>query len=238
MSSPCSVPTILCILDGWGVAPPSEKNGISLAHTPTWDRFMRTCPHGQLQASSLSVGLPFGQMGNSEVGHMTIGAGRVIFQDLPRIDQALREEGQGITSKPEFMHFTSALQKTGGACHVIGLLSPGGVHSHQSHIEAIVQLLTVRGIPVHVHAILDGRDTPPQSAYGYVKEFLAHTKHPLSTIGGRYFAMDRDKRWDRVEKAWQSIVLGKAPLTDDPLAFLKDQYKNGVGDEFIPPPLP
>jgi 2,3-bisphosphoglycerate-independent phosphoglycerate mutase len=234
MPSLHGVPTILCILDGWGIAPASNRNGVSLAHTPTWDHFMRTYPHAQLQASEMFVGLPLGQMGNSEVGHMTIGSGRVILQDLPRIDQSLQKGGD-FTSNPKFLHFLNALRRTGGACHVMGLLSPGGVHSHQSHIEAIVHILAEHHIPIHVHAILDGRDTPPQSAYGYIKEFLDHTHHPLSTLGGRYFAMDRDKRWNRIEQAYRTIVCGEGVSIHDPLPFLKDQYKHGVGDEFIPP---
>jgi 2,3-bisphosphoglycerate-independent phosphoglycerate mutase len=202
---------------------------------------MQAYPHARLQASELFVGLPAGQMGNSEVGHMTIGAGRIILQDLPRIDISLEDEtakgeqDEKLISNPKFTNFIKALKKTDGACHVMGLLSPGGVHSHQSHMEAIVNLLTQANIPVHVHAILDGRDTPPQSAYGYVKEFITHTNHPLSTIGGRYYAMDRDNRWDRIEKAYQTIMFGEGPHTDDPLALLKDHYKQGGGDEFIFP---
>lgn len=241
MPSSTVFPTILCILDGWGIAPSSKNNGITSAYTPTWDHFMQTYPHAQLQASELFVGLPSGQMGNSEVGHMTIGAGRVLLQDLPRIDLSLEEQptvtgkDEKITSNPKFIHFTQTLKKTGSACHVIGLLSPGGVHSHQSHMEAITHLLTQANIPVHVHAILDGRDTPPQSAYEYVEEFIANTNHPLSTIGGRYYAMDRDKRWDRIEKAYQTISFGQGLHTQDPLHFLKNQYNDGVGDEFILP---
>jgi len=227
------VPTILCILDGWGIAPASQINGISIAHTPTWNRFMQTYPHAQLQASELFVGLPPGQMGNSEVGHMTIGAGRVILQDLPRIDQSIKDDS--LASNPKLTQFINVLKKTGGACHVMGLLSPGGVHSHQSHMEAIVELLSKHNIPLHIHAILDGRDTPPQSAYSYMQEFCTNTKHPLSTLGGRYYAMDRDKRWDRIEKAYRTIVFGEGPRTNDPLILLKDQYKQGVGDEFILP---
>jgi len=236
-----ALPTILCILDGWGIAPSSKNNGIANAYTPTWDHFMQTYPHAQLQASELFVGLPSGQMGNSEVGHMTIGSGRVILQDLPRIDLSLGNQlaatgkDEKLASNPKFTNFIETLKKTGGACHVIGLLSPGGVHSHQSHMEAIVNLLTQANLPLHIHAILDGRDTPPQSAYEYVKEFIANTKHSLATIGGRYYAMDRDKRWDRVEKAYQTIVFGQGLYTQNPLNLLKDQYKNGVGDEFILP---
>jgi 2,3-bisphosphoglycerate-independent phosphoglycerate mutase len=241
MPAASHLPTILCILDGWGIAPSSNNNGISKAYTPTWEHFMQTCPHAKLQASELFVGLPKGQMGNSEVGHMTMGAGRVILQDLPRIDLSLNNQttadgtDEKLISNPKFTNFIKTLKKTGGACHVMGLLSPGGVHSHQSHMEAIVNFLTQTNIPVHVHAILDGRDTPPQSAYGYVKEFIGNTNHPLSTIGGRYYAMDRDKRWDRIEKAYQTIVFGDGSHIEDPLTLLQDQYKQGTGDEFILP---
>jgi len=134
------IPTILCILDGWGIAPASKINGISTANTPTWNHFMKAYPHAQLEASELSVGLPSGQMGNSEVGHMTIGAGRVILQDLPRIDQSIQNGTLQANSK--FTSFIEALKKSGGTCHIMGLLSPGGVHSHQSHMEAIVKLVS------------------------------------------------------------------------------------------------
>jgi 2,3-bisphosphoglycerate-independent phosphoglycerate mutase len=227
------VPTILCILDGWGIAPASNINGITTANTPCWTRFLKTYPHAQLQASELFVGLPKGQMGNSEVGHMTIGAGRVILQDLPRIDQSI-EQGT-LAQRAEWIDFVSALKKTKGACHVLGLLSPGGVHSHQLHIEALTKLLLQNDIPVHIHAILDGRDTPPQSAKKYLETFCSNTKQSLATIGGRYFAMDRDKRWDRIEKAYRGLAFGEGPRTDNPIDLLTAQYKQGIGDEFIPP---
>ena len=153
MSPAPALPTILCILDGWGIAPSSKNNGISRAYTPTWDHFMETYPHGLLQASELFVGLPFGQMGNSEVGHMTMGAGRVILQDLPRIDISLGNEAtktgqdERLISNPKFTNFIKTLKNTGGACHVMGLLSPGGVHSHQSHMEAIVRFFNASRCP-------------------------------------------------------------------------------------------
>ncbi|MBM3633080.1 MAG: 2,3-bisphosphoglycerate-independent phosphoglycerate mutase [Alphaproteobacteria bacterium] len=233
MSPSARVPTILCILDGWGIAPVSQINGITAAYTPAWNYILNTYPHAELQASELYVGLPPGQMGNSEVGHMTIGAGRVVLQDLPRIDQSL--QNGTLESNPQFLEFISQLKKTGGTCHLLGLLSPGGVHSHQSHIESIVHLLFKHKIPVNIHAILDGRDTPPQSAYTYLQEFFAKTNHTLSTIGGRYYAMDRDKRWDRIEKAYRCLTFGEGPRTQDPLALLKDLYNQGIGDEFIHP---
>ena len=233
MTSLPGTPTILCILDGWGIAPTSTNNGISKARTPAWDHFISTYPHTQLQASELSVGLPAGQMGNSEVGHMTIGAGRVILQDLPRIDQSIQDGS--LAQHPMLLEFINHLQKTEGACHLMGLLSPGGVHSHQHHMEAIANLLSESGIPVHIHAILDGRDTPPQSAYEYVKEFQNNTNLPIATIGGRYYAMDRDKRWDRIELAYRAIAFAEGLRTNDPLQLLKDEYRQGKGDEFIRP---
>lgn len=241
MSRVTAMPTILCVLDGWGLAPPSSNNGISRAHTPIWDRLLQTCPHGRLQASGLRVGLPQGQMGNSEVGHMTIGAGRVVLQDLPRIDLSLAcdEESDHNNLKlhqhPKFIEFVQTLQKTGGTCHVMGLLSPGGVHAHQSHMETIIGFMRDANIPLSIHAILDGRDTPPQSASQYVQEFLTRTQHPLATLGGRYYAMDRDNRWDRIEKAYKVMALGQGPTISDPLSFLQTQYQEGIGDEFILP---
>jgi 2,3-bisphosphoglycerate-independent phosphoglycerate mutase len=226
-------PVILCILDGWGIAPVSSANGISLARTPNWNRFLQTLPHTQLQASELFVGLPRGQMGNSEVGHMTIGAGKVIMQDLPRIDSSLLT-GE-LETRPDLIRFIQKLHHSGGACHLMGLLSPGGVHSHQSHFEAMANILTKEGIPLHIHAFLDGRDTPPQSAAGYVKNFTKNTHIPLSTISGRYFAMDRDNRWDRVEKAYKAIVEGHAPAAHNFTNLMENYYQQGVGDEFIPP---
>lgn len=233
MSQLPGVPTILCILDGWGIAPASKINGITSANTPCWNRFLKIYPHAQLQASELFVGLPKGQMGNSEVGHMTIGAGRVILQDLPRIDQSI-EQGT-LTTSSQWVNFVNTLKNTKGACHVIGLLSPGGVHSHQSHMEALTRLLVQSDIPVHIHAILDGRDTPPQSAKGYLEGFYANTQQRLATIGGRYFAMDRDNRWDRIEKAYRVFAFGEGPRINDPIELLTAQYKQGIGDEFIPP---
>ena len=226
-------PTVLCILDGWGMAPASTRNGISQARTPNYDAFRKNYPHSQLEASEVSVGLPAGQMGNSEVGHMTIGAGRVMMQDLPRIHAGL-EEGR-LEALPPLEKFVKDLKASGGACHLMGLLSPGGVHSHQSHLEKLVIFFKKQGIPVHVHAFLDGRDTPPQSALAYLKDFWAHTHTHLSTLGGRYYAMDRDQRWDRVEKAWRTMALGEGPVMEEAFPILQNYYTQGIGDEFIPP---
>src|SRR5579883_1742366 len=158
-------PVVLCILDGWGCRSERADNSILQAKTPNWDRFMARSPHAQLQASELFVGLPKGQMGNSEVGHMNLGAGRVVMQDLPRIDQAIADGS--LAGSPVLAEFIAALTKSGGTAHLMGLMSPGGVHSHQDHIAALATMLDAAGLPVRVHAFLDGRDTPPKSAIEY-----------------------------------------------------------------------
>src|SRR5579883_2355063 len=158
-------PVVLCILDGWGCRADPADNSIVQAKTPNWHRFMATAPHALLQASELYVGLPEGQMGNSEVGHMKLGAGRVVMQDLPRIDKAM-EDGS-LAGSPVLAEFIAALTKSGGTAHLMGLMSPGGVHSHQDHIAALATMLDAAGLPVRVHAFLDGRDTPPKSAIEY-----------------------------------------------------------------------
>jgi 2,3-bisphosphoglycerate-independent phosphoglycerate mutase len=227
-------PVLLCILDGWGERKDSEDNAIALAHTPVWDRLTATCPHGRLDASERHVGLPVGQMGNSEVGHMNLGAGRVVLQDLPRIDDAV---AQGtIPSLPAFQEFVTALRKSGGTAHILGLLSPGGVHSHQAHIAALARLLADAKIPCVVHALLDGRDTPPSSAVEYMRTFLREAPGTqVATVIGRYYAMDRDKRWDRVEKAYRAIVSGEGRSAKDPLQAIEAAYAEKTTDEFVLP---
>src|ERR1700730_2106009 len=165
-------PMVLCVLDGWGCRSDVADNAILQAKTPNWQRFFATAPHAKLQASELYVGLPPGQMGNSEVGHMNIGAGRVVLQDLPRIDQAIADGS--LAREPALADFIAALKMSGGAAHLLGLLSPGGVHSHQSHMAALARYLSRAGVPVRVHAFLDGRDTPPNAARAYVADFLTH----------------------------------------------------------------
>jgi hypothetical protein len=203
---------VLCILDGWGVAEASETNAISLA-APYWAQMLKNYPNTTLAASEEKVGLPDGQMGNSEVGHMTIGLGRVLMQDLPKIDQAI--SSGDLKTNEKVLQAIEQLKKTQRPCHLMGLLSPGGVHSHMNHIIEVAKLFSDAGITVHVHGFLDGRDTPPKSAASYVGEFLnaieEHSNIHLSTLGGRYFAMDRDNRWDRIELAYKAIVQGKAP---------------------------
>jgi len=230
-------PVVLCILDGWGCRSERADNAILAARTPNWQRFLETSPHARLQASELYVGLPQGQMGNSEVGHMNIGAGRVVMQDLPRIDQAIADGS--LARNPALADFVAALKRSGGTAHLLGLLSPGGVHSHQDHLAALARLLDAAGVLVCVHAFLDGRDTPPKSAIEYLAKFAADTKAlsrvAIATVSGRYFAMDRDKRWDRVEKAWRALALGEGERAADAPAAVQQAYAAGKSDEFVPP---
>jgi 2,3-bisphosphoglycerate-independent phosphoglycerate mutase len=230
-------PLVLCILDGWGERPNGADNAIDRAKTPVWHALMRRWPHAQLNASEHYVGLPDGQMGNSEVGHTNIGAGRVVLQDLPRIDKALAE-GK-VASLPALQEFIGKLKESGGTAHVMGLISPGGVHSHQHQIAALAGIVADAGVPVAVHAFLDGRDTPPQSAIGYLKRFQQdiadHGNIRIATVAGRYYAMDRDKRWDRVAKAYKSLTAAIGEHADDPIKAVEAAYARGETDEFVLP---
>lgn len=227
---------VLCILDGWGHRENGSDNAIFRAKTPFWDQLLAHCPHTLLEASESHVGLPEGQMGNSEVGHMNIGAGRIILQDLPQIDDAIKYHT--LEKTKAFINFINTLRQTGGTCHLLGLLSPGGIHSHERHIKTLATLLSDQGIPVAIHAFLDGRDTPPKSAKTYLTSLLQFIENrpniSLATIGGRYYGMDRDKRWDRIQKAYESIVIG-TPQTKDILAYLQESYEKGITDEFVHP---
>jgi 2,3-bisphosphoglycerate-independent phosphoglycerate mutase len=230
-------PLVLCILDGWGERPMADDNAIELAQTPNWHQLMARWPHAHLQASEHYVGLPDGQMGNSEVGHTNMGAGRVVFQDLPRIDAAIAE-GK-LATMPALSTFIGKLKESGGTAHLMGLISPGGVHSHQHQIVALARILAEAGVPVAVHAFLDGRDTPPKSAAGHLGQFqddtagLNHLK--VATVCGRYYAMDRDKRWDRVERAYGAIVAGDGKAAEDPIPAVEAAYARGETDEFVTP---
>jgi len=230
-------PVVLCILDGWGERADAADNGVLLAKAPNWDRFYRTALHAHLQASESFVGLPKGQMGNSEVGHMNLGAGRVVMQDLPRIDQAIKDGS--LAKNKELLAFIAALKKSGGTAHVLGLLSPGGVHSHQDHIVALAQALDAGSVPVAIHAFLDGRDTPPKSAADFLDKFatdIVSLKNArIATISGRYYAMDRDKRWDRVEKAYVALVEAKGERAPDAKAAIAQSYARDKTDEFMLP---
>jgi 2,3-bisphosphoglycerate-independent phosphoglycerate mutase len=229
-------PALLCILDGWGWR--EEKapdNAIAIAATPNYTRLLADCPHALLQTSGGAVGLPKGQMGNSEVGHMNIGAGRIVAQDLPRIDVAI-EEG-ALASRPALRDVIARAK--GGAVHVMGLLSPGGVHSHQDHIAALVKAVSAAGVPVFIHAFLDGRDTPPRSARGFLQKFLSDIAGlpgvRLATLSGRYYAMDRDKRWDRVQKCAAAIIDADARRFADAVTALDASYAEDISDEFLVP---
>jgi len=227
-------PVILCILDGWGARAERADNAIALASTPNWDRFAEIYPQAHLDASEEQVGLPSGQMGNSEVGHMNLGAGRLVLQDLPRIDTAI-EEG-AVAEIAVLQEFVSALKGSGGTAHLMGLLSPGGVHSHQDHIAHLANLLADQGVPVMLHAFLDGRDTPPRSALDYLAGFQkAAPRARIGTVIGRYFAMDRDKNWDRVSRAYAAVADGDGAGSADALNVIRDAYDRGETDEFVQP---
>jgi 2,3-bisphosphoglycerate-independent phosphoglycerate mutase len=230
-------PVVLCILDGWGYRPERADNSILQAETPHWHDFMARSPHALVQASELFVGLPMGQMGNSEVGHMNLGAGRVVMQDLPRIDRAI-EDGS-LAANPALAHFIDQLKASGGTAHLMGLLSPGGVHSHQRQIAALARALDRAGVPVAIHAFLDGRDTPPKSALDDLARFAADTAGlkgvRIASVSGRYYAMDRDKRWDRVEKAYRALVEAQGEHAADAAAAVEQSYAAGKGDEFVLP---
>ncbi len=230
-------PVVLAILDGWGHRVEKTDNAIALATLPTWNRLLATCPHSVVETSGLDVGLPPGQMGNSEVGHMNIGAGRVMMQDLPRIDAAVADGS--IAKTPALVEFIAKMKASGGTVHLIGLVSPGGVHSHMDQMAALARLIDTAGVPVAIHALLDGRDTPPSSGRGFMETFqknlggLARTK--VATVGGRYYGMDRDKRWDRVEKAYVAMTDAKAVVFADPLSAIRASYDARMTDEFMLP---
>jgi 2,3-bisphosphoglycerate-independent phosphoglycerate mutase len=230
-------PVVLCILDGWGHRADGADNAIFNARTPSMDRFHARYPEALIDASELHVGLPEGQMGNSEVGHMNIGAGRVVMQDLPRIDAAMRDGS--LVRDPALLAFAAKVKAAGGKVHLMGLLSPGGVHSHQDHIAALARALTAQGVGVELHAFLDGRDTPPRSAEGYIAAIEAALSGAkgarIATICGRYYAMDRDKRWERVSKAFAMLVDAEAPEFPTARAALADAYAKNESDEFVLP---
>ncbi|HEY1298912.1 MAG TPA: 2,3-bisphosphoglycerate-independent phosphoglycerate mutase [Stellaceae bacterium] len=230
-------PLVLCILDGWGDRPKADDNAIATATTPNWHRLVARWPHAHLQASEHYVGLPDGQMGNSEVGHTNLGAGRLVLQDLPRIDAAIAS-GE-LAALPKLREFIGAVKENHGAVHLAGLMSPGGVHSHQRQIAAIAGILAEAGLEVVVHAFLDGRDTPPKSAAGYLQQFRRDTagcgRVQIATISGRYYAMDRDRRWDRVEKAYRVMTAGEGEQVADAAAAVAAAYARGESDEFVLP---
>lgn len=224
-------PILLCILDGFGIGDDSDKNNaIAQAKMPNYQRILSSYPHSKLITSGLDVGLPEGQMGNSEVGHMTIGAGRIIFQDLPRINNAIRD-GE-LAKNEKLLALISDLKKSGKACHLMGLLSDGGVHSHINHIIFLADFLTKNDVKVFIHAFLDGRDVAQKSAEIYLNEVK---RFNVATVAGRYFAMDRDKKWDRIELATDAIISAKGEKFLDTISALKNSYEKNITDEFVKP---
>ena len=230
-------PALLCILEGWGWREETDNNAWALANTPHLDRLFATYPYALLDTAGEAVGLPAGQMGNSEVGHMNLGSGRVILQDLPRIDAAIADGS--LANNRQLNALIEALKDSGGTCHLMGLMSPGGVHAHQDHIVALARILSQAGVPVAIHAFMDGRDTPPQSGLDYIKQVEAALAGldgvTLSTVSGRYYAMDRDKRWDRVEKAYTVLTDATGVSAADAVTAMEASYTVDVTDEFVLP---
>ncbi|MFW5489858.1 MAG: 2,3-bisphosphoglycerate-independent phosphoglycerate mutase [Desulfovibrio sp.] len=231
-------PLLLLILDGWGYAPEGPGNAVSQAETPHLDSILSSYPSTLLACAGRAVGLPDGFMGNSEVGHMNIGAGRVVYQDMTRIDLAIEQDE--FTSNPAFVQAVEAVKASGGKLHLMGLVSDGGVHSHQNHINALLDMAKANGLDqVYVHAFLDGRDTPPTSGKGYVSTLLDTMSQKgigkVASVTGRFYAMDRDKRWDRNALAYAALVQGEAETATNPLDAIQRSYDRNEGDEFVKP---
>ena len=228
---------ILMILDGWGIGNRSESDVIYSTPTPYWDYLMATYPHSQLQASGENVGLPDGQMGNSEVGHLNIGAGRVLYQDLVKINKSIKDGS--IMENPEIKCAFSYAKENGKAIHFMGLTSDGGVHSSLDHLFALCDIAKKYELDkVYIHCFMDGRDTDPRSGKGFIERLTEHCKNSTGTIAsiiGRFYAMDRDKRWDRVKVAYDLLVDGKGQQADDMVKAMQESYDNDVTDEFIKP---
>src|SRR5512143_3188603 len=211
-------PVVLVVLDGWGYREDPEGNAIRMARVPTWDRLWARAPRTLLDASGLAVGLPEGQMGNSEVGHLNLGAGRVVMQDLVRITQSIKDGS--FFDNPALVQACRRVKQSGGTLHLLGLIGKGGVHGVDTHLWALLDLAERQGVTkVAIHALMDGRDTLPTSGLGYMQETIAHAKGRarVASLGGRYFGMDRDKRWDRTEKFYRAAVTGTARTVRDPI---------------------
>ena len=226
------------VLDGYGLSDKTEGNAIAMANTPVMDKLMAECPFEKGYASGLEVGLPEGQMGNSEVGHMNIGAGRVIYQELTRITKSIKDGD--FFENPEMLAAIDNCKKNNSDLHLWGLLSNGGVHSHNTHLYAILELCKRQGLSnVYVHPFFDGRDTAPASGKGFLEELIAKMDEigvgKVASMSGRYYAMDRDNRWDRVELAYKSLVTGEGVMTEDPVAAMQESYDKEVFDEFVLP---
>ncbi|HYU90190.1 MAG TPA: hypothetical protein VE966_07100, partial [Gemmatimonadales bacterium] len=246
-------PVVLIVLDGWGFRPGREGNAVELGRTPTWHRLWSRAPRTLLNASGLAVGLPEGQIGNSEVGHLNLGAGRVVPQDIVRITQAI-ESGE-FFRLPPIVELCVRVKRRGGTLHLPGLIGNGGVHALDQHLVAAVRLAHQHELPVAIHAWLDGRDTPPQSALAFMQELVeglgardsgfggggARVPSPeprvpvISTVVGRYYAMDRDKRWERTKIAYDAMVHGVGDVAPDPVTAIRRAYEAGETDEFMKP---
>ncbi len=225
-------------MDGWGINPDNGGNATALASTPNLSKLTEKYPTTAVDTSGLSVGLPEGQMGNSEVGHLTMGAGRVVYQELTRITKAVKD-GE-FYENPMLDEIFTYLKDKGSALHLMGLLSDGGVHSHITHLFALIDAAKAKGLQrVFIHAFLDGRDTPPKSGVGYMEELVRRIDKvkagAVATVSGRYFAMDRDNRWDRVKRAFEAMANGEGNKAEDPVQAIKDAYNRNETDEFIPP---
>ena len=231
-------PTTLIIMDGFGLRSDSDGNAVVHANTPVLDKLFAECEHTTLSASGLDVGLPEGQMGNSEVGHTNIGGGRVVYQDLPRITRSIQDGS--FFENPAYCAAMDACLQNGSALHLYGLLSDGGVHSHKTHLWALLEMAKRRGLTrVYIHAVLDGRDVSPTSGKDFVAETMEKCREigvgKIATVMGRYYAMDRDKRWDRVEQAYDAMVYGQGHQNSDPVDAVAKSYANNVTDEFVEP---
>ena len=229
---------LLCILDGWGISKDTKYNAVYSANTPNFDKYFNQMPSTTIHADGLNVGLPEGQMGNSEVGHLNIGAGRVVYQELTRINKAI-DEGDFFKNE-EFLNAINHVKKNNSSMHIYGLVSPGGVHSSMKHLNALIKMMSDNGLKdVYIHAFLDGRDTPPSSAVEYLaqtEEVLKQYNLPkIASIIGRYWAMDRDKRWERVERAYDCLTLGEGIKEENSNIAIENSYKNNVTDEFVEP---
>jgi 2,3-bisphosphoglycerate-independent phosphoglycerate mutase len=231
-------PLLLVILDGWGLSPDQRGNAIRLARTPNFTKLQQSYPYTVLQASGKRVGLPEGQMGNSEVGHLNMGAGRVVYQDITRISMAIKT-GE-FCKNPVLIDMVQEVKEKGTSLHLFGLLSDGGVHSHLTHLYALLEMARRFKLgKVYIHAFLDGRDVPPTSGLGYIKEVEQKCREmgvgEIATVSGRYYAMDRDKRWERLEKAFNAICYGEGERVQKPSEAVERSYADGVTDEFVVP---
>jgi 2,3-bisphosphoglycerate-independent phosphoglycerate mutase len=231
-------PVVLLILDGWGIGPNNAGNAITKANTPNLDKYWISFPHTQLAASGEAVGLPHGQDGNTETGHLNIGAGHIVYQDLPRINMAIADGT--FNNNQSFLNAFAHVKKHNSTLHVMGLIGAGGVHSNIEHLYALLNLCKQQGLTkVYIHGFTDGRDSPPTSGINYVQQIMDRCKSlgigQLATLMGRYYGMDRDKKWDRIEKAYNALTVGSDRCTNDPIGAMKEQYDQNITDEFIEP---